>query len=65
VPRLPRRAGALGLALSAYDLWKKLPPKQRRAFLEQMRKHGPTVAKQAALTAREVAKRARDRKRPS
>ena len=61
MPKLPR-AGALGLAISAYDLWKRLPPKQRRELLMQMRKHGPTVARQAALTAREVAKRARERR---
>ena len=57
------RAGAFGLALSAYDLWKRLPPKQRRALLKQVGKHGPTVAKHAALTAREVAKRAREKRR--
>jgi hypothetical protein len=58
---LPRRLGALGLALSAYDLWKKLPPQQRRQLVEQMRRHGPGVARQTAIVAREAAKRARSR----
>src|SRR6266571_306373 len=28
-----RRAGPLGLALSAWDLWRRLPPKQRKQVL--------------------------------
>jgi hypothetical protein len=51
VPRLTklgRRAGPLGLALTAWDLWKRLPPKQRKQLLEAARKHGPTIAKRLA-----------------
>ena len=43
-----RRLGPLGLALTAWDIWRRLPPKQRRMILEQTRKHGPRVAKQIA-----------------
>ena len=46
VPFLARRMGPLGLALSAYDLWRRLPPAQRRKLLEQGRKHGPRIASQ-------------------
>ena len=46
VPRLfPfRRVGPFGLALTAYDLWRRLPPKQRKQVLDAARKHGPRVA---------------------
>jgi predicted Fe-S protein YdhL (DUF1289 family) len=58
VPKLTRRAGPIGLALTAYDIWKKLPPKQKRKVLKQVKKHGPTVARGAAAVARQAAKRA-------
>ena len=41
---LTRRAGPLGLALTAWDLWRRLPPKQRKQVLALARKHGPKVA---------------------
>jgi len=47
VPRirsLGRRAGPLGVALTAWDLWRRLPPKQRKQLVNLARKHGPTVA---------------------
>jgi hypothetical protein len=52
VPRIPKigRAGPVGLALTAYELWRKLPPKQRQQALKTLRKHGPKAA--AALIAR-------------
>jgi hypothetical protein len=46
--RLTRRAGPLGLALTAYDLWRRLPPSQRRRILNATRQHGPRVARAAA-----------------
>lgn len=57
MPKLPRRAGPIGLALTAYDLWKKLPPEQRKRALEQARKHGPTLAAKALKGARALRKR--------
>jgi hypothetical protein len=47
VPRarfLARRAGPLGLALTAWDLWRRLPPRQRKQIVNIARKHGPKVA---------------------
>jgi hypothetical protein len=61
MPKLSRRAGPFGLALSAYDVWKKLPPERRNKIVAQVRKHGPKVAKEAASVARAAAKRARSR----
>jgi hypothetical protein len=51
VPRpyrlLTRRVGPLGLALTAYDIWRRLPPKQRKQVADLARKHGPRVAANA------------------
>lgn len=47
MPRLPRRAGPIGIALTLFDLWRKLPPAQRRQALDLARKHGPRVASKA------------------
>ena len=41
---LTRRVGPVGLALTAYDIWRRLPPKQRKQVLELARKHGPKAA---------------------
>jgi hypothetical protein len=45
---LGRRAGPIGIALTAYDLWRRLPEKQRRQLLQQGRKHGTRIATTAA-----------------
>jgi hypothetical protein len=55
MPRLPRGAGPLGLALSAYDVWKRLSPKQRQLLVKQMKRHGPRIAGQAVRSARAAA----------
>ncbi len=44
---LTRKAGPLGLALTAYDIWRRIPPKQRKQILDATRKHGPRIAAQA------------------
>ncbi|MGB8003253.1 MAG: hypothetical protein WCF27_03230 [Gaiellaceae bacterium] len=44
MPRLTRRMGPVGLALTAWDVWRRLPPKQRKQVLNLARKHGPKVA---------------------
>jgi adenine/guanine phosphoribosyltransferase-like PRPP-binding protein len=45
--RLGRRAGPVGLALTAWDLWRRLPPKQRKQLLKAARKHGPRIVETA------------------
>ena len=60
MPKLPRKAGPMGLALTAYDVWKKLPKERRQQLLEQVRKQGPRAAKTAATVARAAAKRAKN-----
>jgi hypothetical protein len=45
---LGRRAGPIGIALTAYDLWRRLPAKQRQQLLDQGRRHGTRIATSAA-----------------
>jgi hypothetical protein len=52
MPKLIRRAGPLGMALTAYDLWKRLPENQRQAILGQARRYGPQLLKAAARARR-------------
>ena len=54
---LSRRAGPVGIALTAYDIWRRLPKKQHKQILDAARKHGPRVAAN-------VAKRAAARRPP-
>jgi hypothetical protein len=39
-----RRTGAIGVALTAWDIWRRIPKKHRRAILRQARRYGPLVA---------------------
>ena len=43
--KMKLRPGVWALAVAAYDVWKRLPPKQRKQALNLARKHGPKVAK--------------------
>jgi hypothetical protein len=62
---LTRRAGPVGVALTAWDLWRRIPPRQRKMLLRQARKHGPTIVKQARKHGPTIAKQLADRrKRP-
>lgn len=45
------RVGPLGVALTLWDIWRRLPPRQRRFLVKQARTHGPRLAKQAAAAA--------------
>jgi hypothetical protein len=47
-----RRAGAIGIALTAYDIWRRIPPAQRRQILSMTRKHGPRIAANAVKRGR-------------
>jgi hypothetical protein len=54
---LTRRAGPIGFALTAFDLWRRIPQKQRRQILAATRKHGPRVAAQVMRRRRRLAGR--------
>jgi hypothetical protein len=48
------RTGTLGLALTAYDVWRRLPPRHRRLIIAQTRQHGPRVARMVVARTRRV-----------
>jgi hypothetical protein len=39
------RPSAWAVAVAAWDVWRRLPPKQRQQALGLARKHGPKVVK--------------------
>jgi hypothetical protein len=39
-----RAPGAFGLALAAWDVWRRIPPHHRKLIVGQARKHGPRIA---------------------
>jgi hypothetical protein len=39
-----RRPTPVGLALTAFEVWRRLPPAQRRQVVNVARKHGPRAA---------------------
>jgi|1186.fasta_scaffold321919_2 hypothetical protein len=44
VRRVLRRE-PVAIALTAYDIWSRLPKRQRQAMLQLARKHGPALAR--------------------
>jgi hypothetical protein len=46
------RPGAVGLALAAWDIWWRLPPKQRRRLLNLARDNGSRLAAKAMQSRR-------------
>ena len=61
VPRIPK-FGPIGIALTIFDIYRRLPPRQRKQVLHFTRKHGPNLAR--AAYARGKAARAARSKRP-
>jgi hypothetical protein len=55
------RPGPIGIALTLYDVWRRLPPRQRKMVLDMARRHGP---KAAAALARQLQRAARRPKKP-
>ncbi len=45
-----RPTNPIGVAITAFELWRRLPPKQRKRVLQATRTHGPKIA--SALLAR-------------
>jgi hypothetical protein len=44
--------GPVGVVLTAYDIWRRLPPRQRRQIIDVARKHGPRAAAAVAKRSR-------------
>jgi hypothetical protein len=38
-----RRTGAIGVALTAYDVWRRIPKQHRRMIIRQGRRYGPVI----------------------
>jgi len=47
VARLSRNVKPLGIALTAWDIWRRLPPRQRKQLIVIVRRHGPRMASRA------------------
>ena len=62
MPRLKKRFGPIGIALTAWDIWRRLPPRQRKQILNIARKHGPRMAARV-LRAAQSARAARSASR--
>ena len=49
-----RRLGAVGIALTAWDIWRRLPKRHRRMIIREARRHVPTVARGVARQVRQA-----------
>jgi hypothetical protein len=56
MPRIPfllgRRLGPIGVALTAWDIWRRIPRHQRKQIIRLARHHGPRVARRVAQARR-------------
>ena len=57
MPRLRPKIGPLGIALTVWDVYRRLPPKQRKQLLALARRHGPKVAAKAFELRRNLKRR--------
>ncbi|HEU5213975.1 MAG TPA: hypothetical protein VFU30_00390 [Gaiellaceae bacterium] len=46
------RPSPWALTIAAWDIWRRLPPEQRRQLMRLARRHGPKLASQAARATR-------------
>jgi hypothetical protein len=49
--------GPVGLVLTAYDIWRRIPKRQRRQIIDVARKHGPRAAAAVAKRSRRPRRR--------
>jgi hypothetical protein len=40
------------MAITAYDMWRRLSPRQKKIVMQQVKQHGPKLAVQAVRSAR-------------
>ena len=57
------RPGPVGVAITLYDIWRRLPPKQRKQAFDLARKHGPKVASRVLQASARARARRKDRRR--
>jgi hypothetical protein len=51
------RPGPVGMAITLYDIWRRLPPRQRKQLLRLVRKHGPAAASKLVQMRRRTGRR--------
>jgi hypothetical protein len=51
--------GWWGIALTAWDLWRRIPKRHRKRMLSELRTHAPTVARELTREARRMRDAAR------
>ena len=56
-----RRMGPVGVALTAWDIWRRIPPKHRKRIMKATRKHGPRLANEV-VRRRRVRRAAKSRR---
>ncbi|HEU6446292.1 MAG TPA: hypothetical protein VFL61_14655 [Gaiellaceae bacterium] len=49
-----RRLGAVGIALTAWDVWRRIPKEHRRRIIREARRHAPTVARAVTKQVRQA-----------
>lgn len=49
---ITRRLGPIGVVLTAWDIWRRIPKQHRRRISREARKHAPTVARAVARQVR-------------
>jgi hypothetical protein len=52
--RLKPKIGPIGVALTVWDVYRRLPPRQRKMVLDLARTHGPKLASRAMQAQRNV-----------
>jgi hypothetical protein len=55
--RLRPRVGPVGVALTLWDVYRRLPPRQQKMVRDLARKHGPRVAARALQLRRSMKKK--------
>jgi hypothetical protein len=54
-----KRMGWWGIALTAWDLWRRIPKRHRKRMLRELRRHAPTAARTLTREARRLRDSAR------
>lgn len=49
---ITRRLGPIGVVLTAWDIWRRIPKRHRKRIAREARKHAPTVARAVAKQVR-------------
>ena len=61
---LPKRGlGAVGIALTAWDIWRRLPKQHRRLIIQETRRHAPNLARSVARQVQQARESRAARKR--